>query len=149
MLSQAGASVAPPRSVPPFIVAAPVADADRAELRAELEALNAQLRSLSSVDYGVKAYVGGWVTTMSSIVAGKMLWDWQYAPDRMPTMAIPFGLLAIVAGLKVAGFRRTQRRLAAAEELKLARQKELRKLLGVDEFQIPERRDHLRLVDAA
>lgn len=127
---------------------APAMGSNEASLRAELEALNEELRVLTSTDHSVRAYVETWLGIIATTVSIKLAWDWFKAteralldpsiPHKPPIVAIPLVLLALGLFADAIKHRLAFRRLAASEGERLARQRELRQQLGFDELELPE-----------
>ena len=118
---------------------APSADgaATDAALWAELEALNVELRELKSTDHAVRAYFSSWLALVAGSVSVKLVWDWHKVQSKPPIVAIPLAVLALAFLTKAWQERRAKTHLAAHEDVRLARQRELRKLLGVEDAPVP------------
>lgn len=109
----------------------------RATEEAELAALNAELKELKSTDFAVRAYIETWLGTVAFLALAKVLYDWHRMHSRAPLLAIPVALLGLCLMLDSFVQRGHQRRLAREEEAKLARQRELRLSLGVNDAVFP------------
>jgi len=120
------------RTAPPPVKTPHLAD-PTVEPRAELLALNELLRERKSVDHGLRAYLGAWGAFLSVSIAGKLAYD----SLKTPWVALPLAFLGLVLVADVVAQKRLQWRLARVEELQLARQRELRGLLGLDEAVLP------------
>lgn len=105
----------------------------QAELRAELLALNELLRERKSVDHAARAYLGTWGVLVSASVTGKLVHD----SVKTPWVALPVAVLALVLLADVVSNKRRQWKLDRVEQQQLARQRELRQLLGLDEAVLP------------
>lgn len=101
-----------------------------AALRQELDALNLQLRSLRSPDLAARAYVESWAAFVAGGVGLKLALD----SARLPLVMWPLLGLALLLVVDVVILRVRRRRLLTREEAQLARQRELRRLLGLDEL---------------
>lgn len=127
-------SLASPRHDPPPelpLDEAPVA------LRAELDALNIDLQVLHSSSFALRAYVETWVAFVCLSSASKLTWDWMHTAAKPPVVAVPLALLGLAAAADAIVQRLKQRKLARTEEEQLTRQKELRRVLGIDELTLP------------
>lgn len=110
-----------------------------AGLRRELDALNLELKVMRSTDHSLRAYVSTWLTLVFGSVAGKLLLDWhRIEAARFPTVAVPVAVLALAFLADATVHRLHRRRLVAGENVQLARQRELRTLLGIDEAPVPK-----------
>ena len=119
-------------------VATPADAASRdAALWAELESLNADLRELKSTDHAVRAYFASWLALVAGSVACKLVWDWHKLQSKPPIVAAPLAVLALAFVVKAWQERRAKSRLVAHEDVRLARQRELRKVLGVEDAPVP------------
>lgn len=129
-------SLAEQRRPAPLAVATLQPQPDGA-LTTELHALNHELRELKSTDHALRAYVEGWLALVSLSVTGKLVFDWFRTDGKAPWLAIPIAILGV--GFLVDAIRQkfAQRKLGAAEQLKLDRQRELRRLLGIDDAPVP------------
>jgi hypothetical protein len=108
-----------------------------APLRAELEALNLELRELKSTDYSVRAYIETWIAAATGGAACKLIYDWQRMHSKPPIVAFPLAFFALAVLTDSIVQRVKGHRLAVVENRKLARQRELRQLLGIDEANVP------------
>lgn len=125
-------------STPPATTRAPPLAHEKAALRAELDALNTELKELKSTDLGVRALAEAWLTFLGGSVGTKLLADWYRLKDaKFSWPAIPVLLLALLFGLDALRQFRKRSRLVAEENFGLARQRELRRLLGLDEAPVP------------
>lgn len=125
------ASSRPPPHLPALApVPAPI---DRVALRAELDALNLELRELRSMDHGVRAYFELWGGFAATTIAGKLIYD----SAKIAWFAWPLLALGLLLLLDAASHKLTQRRIAQDESRRLARQRALRIQLGLDEITLP------------
>lgn len=122
------------REPPP--VAPPVDDLTQG-LRAELDAINDELKVLHSSTFALRAYAETWVAFVCLSSAGKLLWDWTHTAGNFPLLAVPLAVLGVVTAVDAIVQRVKQHRLARVEETRLARQRELRQELGLDELAFP------------
>jgi hypothetical protein len=126
------------RNDAPLAVGTPAEGLAReAALRAELEALHVELRELKSTDHAVRAYFASWFALVTGSIACKLVFDWQKLQSKPPIVAAPLAVLALAFLAKAWQERRAKARLAAHEDVRLARQRELRKLLGVEDAPVP------------
>jgi hypothetical protein len=109
------------------------------ELREELDRLNGELKELRSTDYAVRAYIETWLAVVAGLATAKLVYDWHHTHGKPPILAIPVaGLsLLLVADSIVQRFK--QRFVASDEERRLARQRELRRELRIDEADLTPR----------
>ena len=105
----------------------------QAELRGELLALNELLRERKSVDHAARAYFGSWGVVVSASVATKLYVD----SVKTPWVAVPLAFLALVLLADVVSNKRRQWKLNRVEQGQLLRQRELRRLLGLEEAVMP------------
>lgn len=106
-------------------------------LRAELDALNLELKVLHSSSFALRAYVETWVAFVSVSVTVKLVWDWMYTTGKVPVLAIPLALMGLSAGADAIVQKLKQREMSRKEETQLDRQRDLRRMLGVDELTLP------------
>jgi len=111
---------------------------DRAALEQELGRLNEELRVLRSSDLSARAYFEGWFAIVSWSVVGKLLFDWYRSLAKWPWLAIPVGLLGVYLTVDLVRVRARRRPVVEREEAGLRRQRELRRLLRLDEAALPE-----------
>jgi hypothetical protein len=116
---------------------APLSAKEEIKLREELDRLNYDLRELRSTDYAVRAYIETWIAIVGGLATSKLVYDWQHTHGKPPVIAIPVGGLALLLFADSMLLRFKQRFVATDEERRLARQRELRRLLRVDEAQFP------------
>jgi hypothetical protein len=121
----------PPPPAPPAGTAAEV------PLRAELDALNLELRELKSTDFAVRAYVETWIAFVLGSVGVKLLVDWQRTNGKFPVVGIPLAVAGLALLVDAFGARMKKRKLAAVEDKRLERQKQLRLILGIDDAPVP------------
>jgi hypothetical protein len=107
------------------------------KLREELDRLNGELRVLKSTDYAVRAYVETWVSVVTALATSKLLYDWHHTHGKPPIIAIPIAGLSLLVLADSLVQRFKQRFIASDEEQRLKRQRELRRLLRVDEVTLP------------
>ena len=132
MQSLATAPSTPATTRPP-----PVAH-EKAALRAELDALNTELKELKSTDLGVRALAEGWLAFLGASVGTKLVADWYRLDNaKFAWPAIPVLVLALLFAIDAIRQFRKRSRLVAEENFGLARQRELRRLLGLDEARVP------------
>lgn len=122
------------REPPP---AAPPVDEIVVGLRAELDAINDELKVLHSSTFALRAYAETWVAFVCLSSAGKLTWDWAHTAGDFPIFAVPLAVLGLAAGVDAVIQRVKQHRLARVEETQLARQRQLRQELGLDEVVFP------------
>ncbi len=114
-----------------------VAPEQEPKLREELDRLNGELRVLKSTDYAVRAYVETWVFVVTALATSKLLYDWHHTHGKPPVIAIPVASLSLLVFADSMLQRFKQRFVANDEERRLKRQRELRRLLRVDEVTLP------------
>lgn len=131
MLQAVSVSPARREPLPELLVEAPSA------LRAELDALNLQLKVLHSSSFALRAYAETWVAFVCLSVTTKLVWDWIYTAGKVPVLAIPLALMGLSAGADAIIQKLKQRKLARAEAKQLDRQRHLRRVLGIDELILP------------
>ena len=118
-------------------------DGDEVALRAELLNLNEELRELRSTDHTARAYFLSWLTLITGSVTTKLLIDW-FVPDpsktehHFPALSVPIGLAALWSIGKALSHRATARAMERGESVRMSRQLELRRLLGLEEAVFPE-----------
>ncbi len=128
----------------PRVISAPPrpSDSGHEALRTELDALNEELRELRSTDHALRAYFASWGALVSLSVTGKLIFDFFNPPDgrvvRPPyftaTPLLLIGLWLVFDALKN---RAQKAALEKHEAVRLARQHELRELLGLNEAPVP------------
>ncbi|MFM2153675.1 MAG: hypothetical protein RL199_2110 [Pseudomonadota bacterium] len=117
-------------------------DGDEAVLHAELLGLNEELRELKSTDHTARAYFLSWFALVTVSVTTKLLIDW-FVPDpnkpehHFPALAVPIGLAAVWAMAKSFSHRAKARRMERHEAVRMSRQLELRRRLGLEEAVFP------------
>lgn len=107
------------------------------KLREELDRLNVELKVLRSTDYAVRAYIETWIFLVGALATGKLVYDWQHTHGKPPVIAIPVAGLALLLLADSLILRFKQRFVAHDEDRRLARQRELRRLLRVDDAVFP------------
>lgn len=110
----------------------PVSGADDS-LRTELDELNGRLKVLRSTDFALRAYIVAWGAFVSGSVAAKLTWDWMHSDAKPPVIAVPLAIVGVLLTIDAVRSKMRQKKLAREEERELARQRELRGLLGIDE----------------
>jgi hypothetical protein len=103
-------------------------------MREELDRLNDELRELRSTDYAVRAYIETWLAVVAGLATTKLVYDWHHTHGKPPVIAIPIAGLALLLLADSLVQRFKQRFIATDEERRLLRQRELRRLLRVDEI---------------
>lgn len=131
--SPSPAAVRPPPAPPPLVATS----GREAELRAELDALNLELRELKSTDLGVRAYAATWLGFLACGVGGKLLRDALVTDSKIAWAVWPLLLLGVLLFADAVAQKLAQRRLQRDEEERLARQRELRRVLGLEEAVLP------------
>ncbi len=116
----------------------PPSTGDEAGLRTELLALNEELRELKSTDHSARAYFLSWLALVAGSVSTKLVVDWVRTEGKPPVFGIPVLALGVWALVKATGHRRKARRLGKHEAVRMTRQLELRRLLGLEEAVFPE-----------
>ncbi len=117
-------------------------DADEAAMLAELVGLNEELRELKSTDHTARAYFLSWFALITTSVGTKLLIDW-FVPDpnkpvhHFPALSVPIGVAAVWAIWKALSNRGIARRMERQEAVRMSRQLELRRLLGLEEAVFP------------
>ena len=117
-------------------------EGDEAALHAELLGLNEELRELKSTDHTARAYFLTWFALVTGSVTTKLLVDW-FHPDPLkpehhfPALAVPIGLAALWAIASALSHRAKARRMERDEAVRMSRQLELRRLLGLEEAVFP------------
>jgi len=118
--------------------AAPPVDEAAPGLRAELDAINDELKVLHSSTFALRAYAETWVAFVCLSSVGKLVWDWAHTDGNFPLLAVVLlGGVGLAAGVDAVRQRVKQHRLARVEETRLARQRHLRQALGLDEVVFP------------
>lgn len=108
----------------------------------ELRTLNEGLRALESTDKAARAWIEGWVAVVAGGLAVKLALD-HYAPGSLTPLwlaAVP-GAFAGVVLLDILRLRFAYRQLEAGERVRLDRQRELRRLLSLDDAPVPSHND--------
>lgn len=108
-----------------------------APLRAELDALNLELRELRSTDHMVRAYAEAWLGFVSGSVAVKLHLDAWKLSTGTSYLGVALAVVSAALWVDVARQLRRRRKLGAQEAGRLERQRELRRRLGLDEAVFP------------
>jgi hypothetical protein len=117
-------------------------DPDEGAMHAELLDLNEELRELKSTDHTARAYFLTWFALITCSVTTKLLIDW-FVPDpnkpvhHFPALSVPIGLAAVWSIGKALSHRLKARGMERHEAVRMTRQLELRRLLGLEEAVFP------------
>lgn len=121
-----------PRKAPP-----PPAVVEDTVKWTELRALNEELKILHSTDLAARAWIESWGAFLAGAVTAKFGLDHVRAvPGPAWALALA-GLLTGVLLVDVVRLRLAYRKLAGHEETRLARQRVLRRELGLEEAPVP------------